>query len=235
MIRYRYTMWDGSQEPFYPSPDDILEGLTDYLLQDGDVQKALRLLMRRGMTDRQDRIMPGLQDILNKVRRAKEDLLRQYNPDGVLSDLQRQLDDIVTRERQALEAQLTATQQRLAQIPQDHPDAAQQRANEARAIQEMEEIVADHHDVLDHLPRDVAETMRRLCAYEFVDRQAKADFDVLVQALQQQALDALFQTMQQRLQHMRPEDLQRMRQMLEDLNALLDQRGMGEQTDFQDS
>ena len=233
MMRYRYTMWDGSQSPFMnPSPEDVLDGLTDHLLQGGDLHKALRMLMQRGMMNRQGQRMPGMQDILKQVRQTKEALLQQYHPDGVLTDLQRQLDDIVARERQALEAQLDATRQRASQIDDAAPDAAQQRANEERAIQEMEDVVAEHLETLDHLPpQDVGETIRRLVPYDFIDRQAKADFDALVQSLQQQAMQSLFQMLQQRLQQLTPEDVQRLRQMLEDLNELLERRDRGEADD----
>ena len=238
MMRFRYTMWDGSQNPFMdPSPDDVLDGLSEHLLQTGDLDKALRMLMQRGMMNRQGQIMPGMQDVLKRVRQTREDLLQRYNPDGVLTDLQRQLDDIVARERQALENQLAATRQRASQMDEAAADAAQQRANEERAIQEMEEIVAERRETLDHLPpQDVGETIRRLTSYDFVDRQAKADFEALVQSLQQQAMESLFQSMQQRLQQMTPEDVQRMRQMIEELNELLERRAMGEDTerDFQD-
>jgi uncharacterized protein with von Willebrand factor type A (vWA) domain len=231
-------MWDGSQVPFInPSPEDVLDGLTDHLLQAGDFNKALRTLMQRGMMNRQGQIMPGMQDILKQVRQTKEALLQRYNPDGILTDLQRQLDDIVARERQALQDQLAATRQRASQIDDAAPDAAQQRANEERAIQEMEEIVAERLATLDHLPpQDVGETIRRLTSYDFVDRQAKADFDALVQALQQQALESLFQMMKQRLQQLTPEDVQRLRQMIEDLNELLERQAIGEahDRDFQD-
>jgi uncharacterized protein with von Willebrand factor type A (vWA) domain len=229
MMRYRYTMWDGSQAPFInPSPEDVLDGLTDHLLQAGDLNKALRTLMQRGMMNRQGQIMPGMQDILKQVRQTKEDLLQQYNPDGILTDLQRQLDDIVARERQALEDQMAATRQRASQIDDAAPDAARQRANEERAIQEMEEIVAERLETLDHLPpQDVGETIRRLTSYDFVDRQAKADFDALVQSLQQQAMESLFQIMNQRMKHLTPEDVERQRQMIEDLNELQQHPAIG--------
>ncbi len=238
MQRYRYTMWDGSQEPFMnPSPEDVLDGLTDHLLQEGDLNKALRMLMQRGMINRQGQIMPGLQDTLKRVRQTKEDLLQQYNPDGVLTNLQQQLGDIVARERQALHDQLTATRQRADQIDDGAPAADQQRANEERAIREMEEIVAERLDTLDQLlPQNPGETIRRLTPYDFVDRQAKADFDALVQSLLQQAMESLFQMMKERMQQLTSEDVQRMRQMIEDLNDLLEQRTMGEvdDRDFQD-
>src|SRR5437667_11907496 len=136
MIRYRYSAWDGSQDAFHPGPEDVLDSLADYLLQGGDLQKALRTLMQRGMKDRHGRVMPGLQEMLERLRAMKEQQLRQYNPNSALDNLRRQLDDIVARERQALEAQLEATRQRLAGLADDPvPEPAQARAKEARAEQ----------------------------------------------------------------------------------------------------
>src|SRR2546426_762695 len=232
MIRYRYSAWDGSQDAFHPAPEDVLDSLADSLLQGGDLHKALRMLMQRGMTDRHNRVMPGLQDVLHRLRAMKEQQLRQYNPNRVLDDLRRQLDAIVARERQTLEAQLAATRQRLEGRRADtDSETAQQRANEARAVQEMEELVAERRTQLEALPRDVGETIRRLQQYDFLDQQARADFEALVQALQQQAMDTLWQSMMQRLHNMRPEDMQRLRHMLEDLNRLLEQREWGEEGD----
>ena len=233
MIRYRYSAWDGSQDAFHPGPEDVLDNLADHLLQGGDLQKALRTLMQRGMMDRHGRVMPGLQDVLNRLRAMKEQQLRQYDPNSALDDLRRRLDDIVARERQALAAQLEATRQRLDGLATDtDPETAQQRANEARAVQEMEELVAERRTQLEALPRDVGETIRGLQQYDFVDRQARADFDALLQALQQQAMDTLLQSLQQRLQNMTSEDMQRLRHMLADLNRLLEQREWGEDGDF---
>ena len=233
MIRYRYSAWDGSQDVFHPGPEDVLKSLADYLLQGGDLQKALRMLMQRGMTDRHGQVMPGLQDILRRLRAMKEQQLRQYNPNSALDDLRRRLDDIVARERQALDAQLEATRQRLDGLPTDtDPETAQQRANEARAVQEMEELVAERRAQLDALPRDVGDTIRGLQQYDFIDQQARADFAALLQSLQQQAMDSLWQSLTQRLHNMTSADMQRMRHMLEDLNRLLEQRAWGEEGDF---
>ena len=125
------------------------------------------MLMQRGMMDRQGQVMPGLQDILKRLRAMKEQQLRQYDPNSALDDLQRQLDDIVARERQTLEAQLQATRQRLEGLPTDtDPETAQQRANEARAVQEMEELVAERRAQLEALPRDVGD-YPRLQQYDF--------------------------------------------------------------------
>jgi uncharacterized protein with von Willebrand factor type A (vWA) domain len=233
MIRYRYSAWDGSQDAFQPGPEDVLERLADYLLQGGDLQKAMRMLMQRGLTDRHGQVLPGLQDMLHRLRALKEQQLHQYNPNSALDDLRRQLDDIMARERQTLEAQLQTTRQRLDGRPADaDPTAAQQRANEARAVQEMEELVDERRAQLDALPRDVGDTIQGLQQYDFMDQQARTDFAALLQALHQQAMDALLQSLAQRVQNMTAADMQSMRQMLEDLNRLLEQRAWGEEGDF---
>jgi uncharacterized protein with von Willebrand factor type A (vWA) domain len=233
MIHYRYSAWDGSQEDFHPASEAILDSLSDYLLQGGDLQKALRMLMQRGMLDRQGRMMRGLQDVLNTLRSLKEQQLRQYDPNSVISDLRRRLEEIVARERRTLQAQLQATRKRAEHLSGAEAADAQQQANEARAIQEMEELVAERQAALDQLPPQVGETIRRLQQYDFVDRQARADFDALVQMLHQQALQRLFDAMRQRVQQMSAGDMQRLRQMLSDLNRLLEQRDWGEEGDFQ--
>lgn len=233
MIRYRYSRWDGLQESIHPASEAVLDSLVDHLLQQGDLQKALRAIMQRGMMDRQGQVVPGLQDILKQLRAQKEASLQQYDPNRVLEDVQQQLETIVARELQTLDEQLAATRQRAARFAADLPETAQQRANERRAVQEMEDIVAERRQLLENLPRQVSDTIQRLQGYDFVDRQAQADFDALVQRLQQQLLDHLGQLMQQRLQQMHAQDKQRLQQMLHDLNQLLEQREWGRQGDFQ--
>jgi uncharacterized protein with von Willebrand factor type A (vWA) domain len=96
MIRYHYSAWDGSQDSFFPSSDDVLDSLAEHLLQGGDLQKALRLLMQR--SDRSSgRVMHGLQDMLNRLRAMKEQQLQQYDLNSVVNDLRRRLDDTIAR------------------------------------------------------------------------------------------------------------------------------------------
>ncbi|MCZ6874181.1 MAG: hypothetical protein O7G88_11750 [bacterium] len=234
MIRYRYSAWDGSQALSPPSPEDVLEHLADDLLHEGDLAKALRMLLQRGMRDRHGQITPGWQDLLNQLRHMKEAQLRQYNLDHVINDLRQRLDDIIEREQQTLDAQLAATRQRATPMPgADAADTAQQQDNERRVIQEMEALLAERHALLDTLPQQVSEAIGQLRAYDFVDRQARADFDALLQELQQQATQNLFETLTQRLQDMTGGDMQRMQRMLNDLNHLLEQRQQGDSGDFQ--
>ena len=45
----RYSRWDGSQAAPDLGADELLDALTEDLLEDGDLDQALRRLMERGM------------------------------------------------------------------------------------------------------------------------------------------------------------------------------------------
>ena len=49
-MRYRYSAWDGSQDPLGPdvAAADLLEELSDEVLMGGEADAALRRLLRRG-------------------------------------------------------------------------------------------------------------------------------------------------------------------------------------------
>ena len=57
--------------------------------------------------------------------------------------------------------------------------------------------------------------------------EAKQKFDELMKSLQEQMLKPFMQGMQQGLQNLTPEDLQRMREMMRDLNRMLRERAAG--------
>ena len=49
MVAFRYSEWDGTQEIPPLDPDEVLEALTDDLMNFGDLQHAMRNLLQRGM------------------------------------------------------------------------------------------------------------------------------------------------------------------------------------------
>ena len=49
MVAYRYSEWDGTQEIPPLDPDEVLDALSDDLMNLGDLQHALRNLLQRGM------------------------------------------------------------------------------------------------------------------------------------------------------------------------------------------
>ena len=49
---YVYSLWDGTQQVFDIDADSLLDKLSDELMSQGDVLKALRDLLRNGIQDR---------------------------------------------------------------------------------------------------------------------------------------------------------------------------------------
>ncbi len=87
-------------------------------------------------------------------------------------------------------------------------------------------------DFLDQLPEDPAGQIKQLTEYDFMDDQAREEFQQLLAMLQQQVMRQYFQGMQQAIQNMTPEDLARMREMVRELNRMLRERAEGGEPDF---
>ena len=96
----------------------------------------------------------------------------------------------------------------------------------------LEQMAQRKTDFLDKLPRDPAGQIKELSNYDFMDAQAREEFQELLEMLQQQVMQQYFQGMQQSLAQMTPEDLARMREMIQALNQMLRDRAEGREPDF---
>ncbi|MET0691955.1 MAG: hypothetical protein ABWZ38_13085, partial [Candidatus Binatia bacterium] len=80
---HRYTEWDGTQEVLFPTTDDLLKHLSDHLLEEEGVRRALRDLMRRGFTSEDgQRSVKGMRDFLREADEKRRELLNKYSPDS---------------------------------------------------------------------------------------------------------------------------------------------------------
>ena len=202
-MRIRYSRWDGSQSVPDLDADEILSAISDDLMADGDLWSALRRMYQRGAQTPQGR-MPGLQDLLKRLRKERQQKLDRYDLGSTMEDIQKKLDEILQMERQGIEQRV--------------PPGAERD-------QKMER--------LDQMPPSPAGRIRALQSYEFTEPEAKRKFDELLKSLQQQMMQPFLQNMQQGLQNMTPQDLQRMREMMRDLNRMMRDRLNGEEPDFQ--
>ena len=101
------------------------------------------------------------------------------------------------------------------------------------ALRRMLENIANRKlQFLEELPPDPAGQIKQLSEYDFMDDQAREEFQQLLQMMQQQIMQQYFQGMQQALANMTPEDLARMRQMVRELNQMLRERAEGGEPDF---
>lgn len=214
MPGYRYSRWDGTQAGFDLDADSVLSQITDDLLYHGDLNAALRRLLQSGFRDANGERLAGMRELLERLRRRRRDELERYNLGGVYDDIAQELREVVEMERQGLEELL---------------DEAR-RSGDARRMEITEQVVAERNLRLDMLPPDLAGQVRELSDYEFTSSAARERFDELMDRLRQQLLQSYFNQMAGALQNVSPEQLQRMKDMLAELNRLLEMRERGEDT-----
>jgi uncharacterized protein with von Willebrand factor type A (vWA) domain len=198
-VRYRYSRWDGTQDPFGPEVDasDVLEELADDVLMGTGADNALRRLMRRGMQGRFSGL-DALRQRLNHMRQQEEEALDLSGP---LEEVREQLDEILDRERSTLSF----------------------KAEDDARMREL---------FLDSLPPDAPGMIRELQDYRFVDPQAQQMFDQLMEHLREQVLGAYFRSMAEGMKNITPEQLAHFRDMLAELNQMIEQRARGDEYDF---
>ncbi|QFG24765.1 hypothetical protein [Actinomadura sp. WMMB 499] len=83
---------------------------------------------------------------------------------------------------------------------------------------------------LDALPDDTSQAVRRLSNYEWKSGAARETFERLKDMLRSEVLDAQFQGMKQALQSQDPAQMQRVKDMMSALNAMLEKDARGEHT-----
>ena len=281
--RYRYSIWDGTQDVADLDPDQLLDNLSDDLMNFGDLQHALRNLLQRGMRNPMGDRTQGLRDLLQQLRQQRRQQLDRFDLGSIFDQLREQLDEILDMERGAIDQRL-----RDAGIPPegeasdgDSPDGAQadgdsgepgdgegsqprgegegQPASEGGQRGEgqagassqagagatgggqdapgefadmLRSIANRKQDFLDDLPDDAAGQVRRLQDYEFMDPEAQARFNEMVESLRKSMLDTFFKDLSSQIANMSPEDIERLKNMTRDLNRMLEEKMAGGEPDF---
>jgi uncharacterized protein with von Willebrand factor type A (vWA) domain len=222
---YRYSRWDGTQQLPAFDADDVLRAMSEDVLAEGDVRRALQRLMQRGMQGARGGDIPGLRRILDQLRRRRRDELERSNLDDVLTDIEERLDGIVAQERRGMEERLKAAEQTSLDAP---PGEAQDQARMAEQV--LNRTAQQRRDRLDALPRSVPGRLNGLRDYEFMDPQARDAFNALTDELRQQVLQSYFQGLKEGVEKVTPEDLAGVREMVKDLNELLEKHAAGSDT-----
>ncbi len=218
--RARYSRWDGTQRLPDLDADEILDELSNDVMAEGDLAEALRRLMERGWRSgdptRPD--LPGLQDLMDRLGRQRQELRDRFDLGDVLGDIRHELDEIVAQERAGVERRLERSSQ--------GPDPDLQDL--------LRDVAARRLDQLDALPGDVGQRIRDLREYDFLEPDARSRFDELVERLGKQVLDQFIGGMSDAIRSMTPEDLAANRDMVRDLNELIRERIGGGDPDVRD-
>ena len=223
---YRYSRWDGTQNIFDLDADRLMDLLADDVLNNGDILQALRDLLRQGMQNRDGQPMPGLRQLMEQLKDRRRQQMQQHNMDSVLDDLKERLDDIINTERQGIQNRLDDARQQADSATESERPQQQSLYNllEQRANRNLEK--------LDNLPDGVGGQLKELMEYDFIDPDAQRKFQELLDLLKSQMAQNISQQMQQSLQNMSPEDLAAIREMMRDLNRMMQDKLQGRQPDF---
>ncbi|MCP5028368.1 MAG: hypothetical protein GY929_18995 [Actinomycetia bacterium] len=222
--RFRYSKWDGTQKGFELDAYDIFSEMTDELLYHGDVNSALRKMLQQGFEDRNGERIQGLRDMLENLRRAREERLEQYDLGGVYDEIRDSLEEVVDMERDTLQDRI---QQARDQAEQASPDSSDRRNADLAEASAM-----DKQFNLDTLPPDLAGQVQQLSSHDFESTEARERFEELMEQLREQLMQRYIDQMSGAVNDMSPEDMQRMKDMMAELNNMLEQREAGEEPDF---
>jgi len=215
--RFTYSRWDGTQKGFDLDAEGLFDQLTDDLLYHGDVNAALRKLMQQGLRDQNGERVQGLREMLEKLRKERQERLDTHDLGGVYKEIADALDDIVDEERHAVE----------------QATAEAERSGDERRAQSARDAASERNFRLDMLPDDLAGKVRELQAYDFESAEAQQRFEELMDKLRQQLMQQAVDQMSSAMQNMTPEDMQRTKDMMAALNEMLEKQQRGEDPGFE--
>ena len=194
MKAYRYSRWDGSLDAFSMDVQSALEQLSDLMMEGLDAREALEWMREYGfpMAGMNMRVM-GTQELIRELRDQVDSLYRQYAVEAAMSQLERQLDDLLDREQQSL------------------------RARHGFESSRMNDFLDRRHGD----DRNLSRRIERIRGHDFEDRQAGEDFQELLDELDRiQPLEDFLANRGDRFHGSQPADYETAQQIREQIEAL---------------
>jgi len=96
----------------------------------------------------------------------------------------------------------------------------------------LENITNRKLDFLNELPEDSSGVIKELSEYDFMDSQAREKFNELLDSLKEQSMKSFANNMMDQLGKITPEDMDKSKDMLKDLNQMLRDREQGNNEKF---
>jgi uncharacterized protein with von Willebrand factor type A (vWA) domain len=215
MPHFQYSKWDGTQVGFDFDADDVFAELTDELLFHGDLNQALQRLLQRGFTDRNGERIAGLREMLERLRERRREMLERHDLGGPYEDIAERLREILDQERAGID-----------RLEEEARSSGDQRRSEVTS-----EAATEKRMRLDLMPPDLAGQVQELQEYEWTSSEARQAFDQLMDELRSQLMQSYFNQMSESMSDMSPESMQRMKDMFNELNRMLEARAGGQDTE----
>jgi uncharacterized protein with von Willebrand factor type A (vWA) domain len=206
-VRYGYRRVGDGDEFDDLDVDELLALLADDFMENGDLDEAMDRLLREGYdTEDGDRV-EGLRELLDRTRKRRRELEQQADPDGEMQRYRDWLNDIEETEEAELDLLL-----------EDAQESGDERREEVtRDLVDQRKMQRDL--MSDRLPERLGEYRN----YEFVSSEAREEYEEMMGELERDVLDTYFQQSKDFMGRPDPEELARMRDMMDALSTMIEQ------------
>ena len=102
------------------------------------------------------------------------------------------------------------------------------------AAQTLENMAMRKLEFMESLSEDTGGAIKELSEYDFMDDEARQKFQDLMDELRQQAMQSYMKNMMQQMQNITPEQMAATKEMLHDLNQMLQDRAQGREPNFEE-
>lgn len=195
--------------------DDILEVLADEAMADGDIEAAMERLLNEGFISANGERVEGLQELLERTRQRRQEVEQRGDPSGAFERYAQWLDQVEQTESEALDSLLA--------------EAAE--SGDERREEVTRELVDDKNLQRDLWGDQLAQRLDAAASYEFVSSEAAQEFERLTNELREDLLANYFDNAKEMLSNPDAEQQQRVRDMMNALSLMLEQRRRGEELD----
>ncbi|MFH0846500.1 MAG: VWA domain-containing protein [Chloroflexota bacterium] len=227
MSHYIYSRWIGGEKASLDK-DELIAELGRNLLSDGDLSYALWRLQYAGARDKSGKSQPSLQEMLEKLRKKRQDQLDKYNLGSIMTEIRKRLDDVLRAEEEGIQKRLEEA--RRGEADETSPLTQEMRRNLRQVVEEM----AGHNlKKLSQLPGDVGSRIKGLTDYEFMDEAARQEFQELIEILKKNALESYGRDLARKLGDVDAQGIRGLEELTRALNEILEKRLRSEAFDFE--
>ncbi|MEM7019136.1 MAG: VWA domain-containing protein [Pseudomonadota bacterium] len=231
--------------------------LVDDLMEYGDLRYALRNLMQSGMRIPEGGYMQGLRDMLRQLREQRRERLERFNMDSIMDNIRERLDEILKLEKDHINQWMDDLDK---EPPADAPEGTSPETPEGgdQAKQNFDSMLSDifgdkedgeqtdfskdlmrqiaerNQGQLNQLPPDSAGQMKALEEYEFMSSKAQDKFLELLNEMKRAMTQTFFKDIEKMVNEMSDGDIERMKDMVRDLNEMLVKHIAGDDPGFED-
>ncbi|HEY5103591.1 MAG TPA: VWA domain-containing protein [Acidimicrobiales bacterium] len=214
-VRYGFRRF-GEDDDFNDlDVEEMLAHLADDFMESGDLDDAMDRLLREGYTTEDGERVEGLRELLERTRAKRRELEQQADPDGEMQRFRDWLNEIEEIEDAEIEELL-----------------ADAEASDDDRRKEVTSDLVDQKKLQRGLMSDrLSDRLGEYRDYEFVSSKAREEFEELLSELERDVLDTYFEKSKEFMGRPDPDEIERMRDMMDALSTMIEQDRRGEELD----